>query len=441
MTATQSQTDFDPTSYDPCSPEVKSNVEEHFSELRRKCPVHRHNFSEDQLRDLNDNAFVSGRVDEMYSITRYRDVEACLQSPDLFLNIEGTGPERMRPPPGGGTLTWSDGEAHKRSRKITQPALSPRAIAPLNPMLQNRIDNLIDGFADQGHGDIMKDFSLPLTSGMLTYLLGLPGDKADMLQEWAFAILSIWGGDDDAVTRGTKAMAEIGAFVAEVGPQRVAAVENGEDLTDALSMLLTTPDGNGSYFSQGEVVNALAQLIAGGFESSATAITNGVYLFLTNPTELEKLKTRPELIKTAVEEVLRYMAPIEGLFRTTSADTDLAGVHLAEAVKVRAVFASANMDEEEFTNPREFRIDRDRAELQKHMTFGKGVHTCLGNALARQELKLAFTSLFRRIPTLALDPTNEPTRNKLMIIHGYDSLPVTWDPASVRPRTEAAATG
>ena len=105
MTGTQPKTDFDPTSYDPCSPEVKPNVEEHFSELRGKCPVHRHNFSDDQLRELNDNAFVSGRVDEMYSLTRYKDVEACLQNPELFLNIEGSGPERMQPPPGGGTLT------------------------------------------------------------------------------------------------------------------------------------------------------------------------------------------------------------------------------------------------------------------------------------------------------------------------------------------------
>lgn len=427
-------TGFDPRSYDPVSEAVKPQVEDYFAELRGKCPVHNHKFSEEQLNELNDNPFVSGRVDEMYSLTRYADVEQCLQNPDKFLNIEGSGPERMRPPPGGGTLTWSDGEAHKRSRRITQPALSPRAIAPLTPMLQARIDDLIDGFAADGQIDIMKDFALPLTSGMLTYLLGLPIEKASVLQQWAFAILSIWGGDDEAVQRGTEAMAEIGAFVAEVGPQRVAAVERGEELTDALSMLLTTPDDNGSYFSQEEVVNALAQLIAGGFESSATAITNGVYLLCTNPDERRKLEERPELIKTAVEEVLRYMAPIEGLFRTASADVTVNGVEMKEGSKVRPVFASANMDEEAFEDPRRFKIDRDRSELQKHMTFGKGVHTCLGNALARQELKLAFTSLFGRIPTLELDPDREATRNKLMIIHGYDYVPVRWDPATVRPR-------
>jgi cytochrome P450 len=440
MTSSSIRDGFDPDSYDPCSESVKPNVEDYFAALRSGCPVHRHEFSEDQLKELNDNPFVSGKVNEMYSITRYSDIEECLQDPANFLNIEGSGPERMRPPPGGGTLTWSDGDAHKRSRRITQPALSPRAIAPLTPMLQKRIDDLIDGFAAQGQIDVMKDFALPLTSGMLTYLLGLPTEKASDLERWAFAILSIWGGDDEAAARGAEAIGEIGAFVAEVGPERVAAVERGEELTDALTMLLTTPDDNGSYFSQEEVVNAIAQLVAGGFESSATAITNGVYLFCTNPDERRKLEEQPELIKTGVEEVLRYMAPIEGLFRTTATPTTVAGVELEQGAKVRAVFASANMDEEVFTNPRQFKIDRERRELNKHMTFGRGVHTCLGNALARQELKLAFTTLFGRLPTLEIDPDKQPTRNKLMIIHGYDYLPVRWDPASVRPRAEVDPT-
>ncbi|MFC9835537.1 cytochrome P450 [Rhodococcus sp. NPDC127530] len=435
----QISNEYDPSAYDPCSPDAKPAVEEHFAELRQKCPVHHHRFSEDQLKQLNDNPFVSGQVDEMYSLTRYTDIEKCLMNPDLFLSAEGSGPERIRPPEGGGTLAWSDGDAHKRSRRIAQPSVSPKVIAPLVPMLQDRIDDLIDGLAAAGRADIMKDFALPLTSGMLTYLLGMPLEKAEDVQEWAMAILSIWGGDDEAAKRGGNAMEAISECVATWGQEQVAAVERGETEPNALTMLITTPDDKGAHFSHGEVVQAFAQMIAGGFESSATAIANGVYLFCTNPDERGKLQERPELINTAVEEVLRYMAPIEGLVRTTSSEVSVGGVTMEEGTKVRAVFASANMDEDVFTEPRRFKIDRDRSELQKHMSFGKGVHTCIGNTLARQEMKLAFTALFNRIPTLDLDPDHQPTRNKVMVIHGFDYLPVKWDPATVLPRESASA--
>lgn len=429
---------YDPRSYDPLSSDVKPNVEEHFAELRAKCPVHHHQFTAEQLAKIN-NPFVSGRATEMYSFTRYADVERIVQTPEEFLNIEGSGPEIMRPPSGEGTLTWSDGAAHSNSRRIAQPAFSPKVINPLAPLLQSRIDDLIDGFAESGAVDIMESFAVPLTSKMLAFLLGLPDDDAPMLQEWAYGILGMWGGDDEAVARGGAAIQGISEFVMKVGPERIAAKERGEELNDGFTALLTTVGPNGKTFTLEQGIDALAQIVAGGFESSATAIANGVYLLLSNPGERKKLEERPELIGTAVEEVLRYMAPIEGLFRTPASDTTLAGVDLAKGTKIRAVFASANMDDEVFSDPTTFRIDRDRGELQKHMTFGKGIHSCLGNALARQELKLGFTTLFRRIPTLQLDPAKESRRNPLMIIHGYDYVPVVWDPQSVLPRESAPA--
>lgn len=430
--------DYDPRSYDPCSPDVKPNVEEHFAQLRRKCPVHRHVFSADQLKQLNDNPFVTGQVDEFYTLTRYRDVEQCLMNPDLFLSAEGSGPERIKPPEGGGTLAWSDGAAHKHSRRIAQPAVGPKVVTPLLPMLQDRIDDLIDGFAERGQIDIMADFAMPLTSGMFIYLLGLPIERALDIQEWALAILSVWGGTEEAAQRGASAIAAVDELVTSLGPEKLAAVQRGEAEHDALTILMTAPD-DGSLFSHDEVVQAFAQLIVGGFESSATAIANGVYLFCTNPEERRKLEERPELINTAVEEVLRYMAPIEGLARTTSAEVTIGGVKLKKDTKVRAVFASANMDDEVFSDPRRFKIDRERSEVLQHMAFGKGVHTCIGNSLARQELRLAFSTLFQRIPTLELDPNDVPTRSKVILLHGYDYLPVRWDPASVLPRQSTAA--
>ncbi|MDT7564652.1 MAG: cholest-4-en-3-one 26-monooxygenase [Pseudonocardiales bacterium] len=444
---TPSVTDYDPASYDPRSPEVKQNIEEHFERLRTTCPVHHHVFDQAELKELNDNPYVAGPVTELYSFMRHRDVEEILQSPDRFLSIEGAGPERMTPVEGTGMLVWSDGETHRRSRKICLPAFSPKNIAPLAPMLQTRIDDLIDGFADTGHLDLMADFALPVTSGMIAHLIGLPIERAPEILEWGYAVIATFGGDDASYQRGLWSLGKIGEFLAEVGPERARRRAEGEELFDAITHVLTTEDDNGSRFTPQEAVVAVSQFLGAGIESSATAMCNGIYLLCTNPDERRKLAENPALIGTAVEEILRYMAPIEGTCRTAAADMEFGGVPLRAGTKIRPVYASANMDEEVFADPKRFRVDRDRSELRRHVTFGTGVHSCLGAALARRELALGISTLLRRIPTLELDPTEEPTRNTIFLVHGFDYLPIRWDPASVLPRAEdpvraaTAATG
>jgi cytochrome P450 len=429
---------YDPASYDPRSGEVKQNIEEHFAALRQKCPVHHHVFSDADLKELNENPYVAGPTTDLYSFLRYRDVEYILQNPDKFLSIEGAGPERMTPVAGTGMLVWSDGEQHRRSRKICQPSFTPKNINKMAPQLQERIDDLIDGFAGRGEIDLMQEFALPVTSGMIAQLIGLPVERAPEILEWGFAVIATFGGDDEAYQKGLWSLGKIGEFLAEVGPERVARMAAGEELYDAVSHLLTATDDNGSRFSPEEAVVAVSQFLGAGIESSATAMCNGIHLLCTNPGERAKLEADPALIGTAVEEVLRFMAPIEGTCRTLADDLSVGGVELKKGQKIRPVKASANMDEEVFADASTFKIDRDRSELRKHVTFGAGVHSCLGAALSRQELKLGINTLLRRIPTLALDPVRKPTRNKIFLVHGWDYLPVVWDPASVLPRADTS---
>jgi cytochrome P450 len=437
MTATDQ---YDPSSYDPRSPEVKQNIEDHFEHLRKTCPVHHHVFDEAELKELNDNPFVTGPVTDLYSFLKYSDVEKILHSPDDFLSIEGAGPERMTPVAGTGMLVWSDGEPHNRSRKICRPAFAPKNIAALAPMLQARIDELIDGLADNGRMDLMSDFALPVTSSMIAHLVGLPVERSADVLEMGFAIIATFGGDDAAYQKGTWALGEISAFLADVGPERVAAAARDEELHDAVTHILTTPADDGSYFTHEEAVVAVSQFFGAGIESSATAMCNGIYLLCTNPGERRKLEENPQLIGTAVEEILRYMAPIEGTCRTTARAMEFAGHSFEAGQKIRPVYASANMDEDVFDDPKTFRIDRERSELRQHVTFGLGVHNCLGSALARQELKLAINTLLRRIPTLQLDPTRKPTRNAIFLVHGFNSLPLIWEPDSVLPSTAMSPT-
>jgi len=134
------------------------------------------------------------------------------------------------------------------------------------------------------------------------------------------------------------------------------------------------------------------------------------------------------------------MPTIEGTCRTTARAMEFAGHSFEAGQKIRPVYASANMDEDVFDDPKTFRIDRERSELRQHVTFGLGVHNCLGSALARQELKLAINTLLRRIPTLQLDPTRRPTRNTIFLVHGFNSLPLIWEPDSVLPSAAMSPT-
>jgi cytochrome P450 len=432
---------YTPENYDPLSPEQKEQLPEITSELRQKCPVHHYTLTKEQLDAAPANDLLDGRPADMYSLLRHADVEAALLNPAEFSSSEGVGIEWMKPQEGGGALTNADGEAHTRSRQLTQPALSPKVINRLGPMLQERIDDLIDGFADRGECELFADFALPLSSGMLGYLLGIPSDRHGELQEWAFGIMAMFGGDQAGVRRGEAAMMGISNYISEVGAERLAAIERGEEPADGFTKLLTAEDDKGQRLSHNELLNVVIQLIGGGFDSTASAIVNGVAMFCRNPSERKKLEENPQLIGTAVEEVVRYMAPTDGMFRTTAQDIEIAGTLIPAGTKVRLNLASANMDDATFENPQEFKIDRHRSELQKHLSFGKGIHTCIGNSLARQELKLAFSTLFRRLPTLQLKPGAEPTWNKSTFLYGYDSLPVVWDPSTVRPRTSAADNG
>ncbi|GAA5146444.1 cytochrome P450 [Pseudonocardia eucalypti] len=430
---------YDPAEYDPRSPQVKQNIEAHFAALRQHCPVHHHVFSEAEQKEINENPFVAGPTTDLYSFLKHSDVERILQNPDEFLSIEGAGPERMTPVEGTGMLVWSDGDPHRRSRKICLPAFSPKNIAPLAPMLQVRIDDLIDGFAHKGAIDLMEEFALPVTSSMIAHLIGLPIERSPEILEWGQAIIGTFGGDDESYQKGLWSLGKIGEFLAEVGPDRARRLAEGEELFDAVTHVLTSTDENGSRFTPQEAVVAVSQFLGAGIESSATAMCNGIYLLCTNPDERRKLADNPKLIGTAVEEILRFMAPIEGTCRTAAEDTEVAGTRLRKGQKIRPVYASANMDADVFDNPRQFRVDRERAELSKHMTFGKGVHSCLGAALARRELALGISTLLRRLPDLALDPTKQPTRNPIFLVHGFDYLPVRWDPAGVLPRAEDPA--
>jgi cytochrome P450 len=190
---------------------------------------------------------------------------------------------------------------------------------------------------------------------------------------------------------------------------------------------LVRADYEGTYLTDQEIQLACMQLINAGFETTSTGTCNGVFLLATHPEERQKLEKYPELLENAVEEILRFASPLEGLFRTATRDVEIAGYHIPKRGKIRVVYSSANRDDEKFEDPNSFRVDRDVSELRSHIAFGQGPHACIGAALARTELRIGLGTLFRRLPELALNPKMEPKRSTMLVINGFSSLPVQWN--------------
>src|SRR5581483_10684796 len=194
-------------------------------------------------------------------------------------------------------------------------------------------------------------------------------------------------------------------------------------------------EDGGNRLSDEEICQVTMQLVTAGYETTSTALANGVHALCTHPDQRARFeRADQDGVRNAVEEILRFAGPQAGLFRTTARDVELGGCPIPAGAKIRAAFASANRDEEAFRDAGSFDIARDRAELHNHVAFGLGPHACIGASLARAELAAALETLFRRLPGLELDPGDPPVRNTTKLtITGFARLPIRWDPAGVRP--------
>ena len=424
-------------SYEPLAPDSKFRTHAVFSEVRRNCPVHRYETSPEFRAEQAANDRVIEPTTEFWSVLRYDDCVEVLQSPEAFSNLFGPGPEwRVRATPDG-MLLVADAPAHRRQRQIANKGFLPKVVEARKPQIQAAVDCLIDDLGPRGRADVMGDLAVPLTVAMITDFFGAGRDRRNDVARWGQAIVAATGGDRAAAQAGAVAIGELSAMVSEIITMRRRALGAGEELpADVLSALITAEDDDeGSRFNDQEICLAAVQFLTAGFETTATAIGNAVYLLCTHPGERSKLENDWSLLDTAVEEILRFESPIEGTFRSTKCPVVIGGHPIPEKAKVRVVYASANRDERRFPDADRFTIDRPATEVRRHIAFGSGMHTCIGSALARAELRIALRTLLTRLPGLALDPANPPERNTSYLINGFSSVPVVWDPGKARPRS------
>lgn len=423
--------------YNPLAPEAKLDPEAQWTVLQDTDRVHHYVLPEADVAVFSDNPLAARPTTEFWSALRYEDVMHVLSNPKEYLSKDGPGPEYMVQLVEDGVLLFADAPAHLRQRRLAAKAFTPRSVERLIPALEQLIDELIDRVGPKGSMEVLDDLGFPLAIAAITGVMGIPDERADDFRQWGNTIVAAFGGDSSARDDGMIALGDLFAYVQTL----IEAIREGTEaaihpaLSDGVLAALVRAEVDGTSLVDEEILFMTMQLITAGYETTTTAIASGIYLLSSHPEQLALVEADPAMYKPAVEEVLRYMSPLEGLFRTTSEDTELGGCPVPRGAKVRACFAAANRDGRRFADPGTFNIQRAADELKNHVAFGHGPHACIGAALARAELRLVLEAVFRRLPGIEVDPDRPPVRNTALVINGFREMHVRWDPANVRPAT------
>ncbi len=369
-------------------------------------------------------------------LTRHDDVEAGLKDPRLSSDrirpfIEHTtGARRQLVEPLGRHLVhwavFTDPPVHTRLRGLMNKAFTSRAIGSLRPNIEEIVNGLLDDVGRKGGMDVIRDFAYPLPATVIADMLGVPRANVDLLKKWS----------DD-----------LAAFVltSRVNPERYEIAAAGiAEMTEYFESLLAerrrSPGGDlasgliaaaekGDVLSPEELVAACVFLLFAGHETTTQLIGNGLLALLRHPEQLAYLRAHAddrESVRNAVEEMLRWDGPILSSVRVARQDLELRGRAIRQGQRLILFNAAANRDPRVFSDPDRFDIRRDDAG--RHVSFGYGIHFCLGAPLARLEGEIAFTALMRRFPRLELlEP--EPKWSDSLLVRGLLGLPVGLGPA------------
>ncbi|MGH7015597.1 MAG: cytochrome P450 [Caulobacteraceae bacterium] len=328
-------------------------------------------------------------------------------------------------------MGWMDDPDHARVRRPIQAALS-RRLASMAPVVGAAVAAQLDRVDPAGF-DVLNDYAAPIPILVIGALLGIDTGDFPRFRAWSEAVLNVFDPDptETGKAAGAKAVEGICEYLDGAIARRRCA------LADDLISDLVVEQRSGGALSDSEIrVNCL-NLILGGNITTADLITNGVHLLLRHPGELARLKAEPNLISSAVEEILRFEPPVEGAQRVASRDQELAGCPIAKRQVAAVMIPAANRDPAAFPDPHRFDIARRDGP---HISFGSGAHICIGASLARLEARVAIAVLFERFPTLRLVDADAPPRwRPTPYFRGLEAMSATAAVSGEdRPRTRGA---
>ncbi len=405
------ETAFDRATLDIATPEhYERNGYPHaeWTWLRRNDPVFRYE---------RDN------VDPFWAITKHADIVAIGKRPDLFLNEPRLAvfTNDLPPPPEGAArhLLNMDPPDHARYRRVTSRWFTPRAILGMSDKVERVTREILDDAARKTAGDFVADISARITIAVIAEMLGVPKTYWDKLFRWTNEIIAP---QDPEFQQGKTAQETIeGARLELFTYFHELSEERRRRPTDDIVSVIANGEVQGQPLPPVELLSYYFLLVVAGNETTRNAMTGGMMALLENPNEWQKLRTQPELVDSAVEEIVRWTTPVIQFARTATQDHELRGKTIREGESVCLFYASGNRDEEVFEDPFAFRIDR---HPNPHIGFGMGEHVCLGAHLARLELKHAFAQLARRLE--ACDLTGPIERARSSFVGGIKRAPMKW---------------
>jgi cytochrome P450 len=376
---------------------------------------------------------------DVWLVTRYEDAMQVLSDPLLF-SLEHGYQDRyangfvdelaeIMDRDGGGFIRdlAIDPPAHTRLRRLTEKAFTAHRVKTIEPRMRQIASELIEPLAARGHGDGMKDIGAPLTAHIICDQLGF--DYADVgverIARWTTAILAQIGRmqSRDEMLTNAREMCDLQNYIIETIRDREARPRE-----DMISDLVTARDENGETLTFEEKVATVRAFLIAGNDTTAAAIANLLYLLATQEGLADSLYPQiadDRVMNRFVEEVLRIQPPVHGLFRTAMQDVEVGGTQIPAMSQICVLFASANDDESKFAHPRE--LDIERRNVGNHLSFGAGIHRCIGAALARLEIKVAAQEIISRLQDirLAIDPS-EITFLPTIATQTIERLPLTF---------------
>lgn len=307
-----------------------------------------------------------------------------------------------------------DEPEHPRYRGLVSKAFRQKSIAQWEDEVVASIANdLIDGFADRGRAELVREFTFPFPTKVIASLLGLPQEDYLSFQKWSIAILSVHGAREKAIA-GSQELKE---YLAGVLAERRR--EPREDLISELA----TVEVDGEKLTDEEIFSFLRLLITAGIETTYRSTGNLLLTLLEHPDQLDAIRQDRSLIPQAIEELVRYEVPLLNITRVAQKDTELHGVPIPAGSTLMLMLAAANRDEARFDDPDSFDIFR---EQRAHIGFGSGPHVCLGMHLARLEMRVALTLMLDRLPNLRLDPDGDDPHIRGMVFRSPTTVPVLF---------------
>ena len=317
-------------------------------------------------------------------------------------------------------ILFMDPPMHAGMRAMCATAFTPRRMEALRQKTAEIANELIDRVIDRGSMDVIADFAAPFPARVLAVLMGLPASDCDRLKRWASDVVELIGNfehDPDRIKQLMTSLEDMRVYLAaQVDEQRSAPREG------VLSALLAA-EADGVRLTEEEIVANAILICAGGLEEPANLIGCGLFSLLQRPEQLTQLANHPEIMQTAVEELIRFESPTQHTGRLAPEDTVLGGKQIRKGDLVTAVVAAANRDPLRFNDPDSLNLTRPD---NRHLAFGWATHYCIGAPLARLTGQAAFTALLRRLPGLTLI-TKQPRWRGMAALRGIVSLEVEFD--------------